>query len=107
VAQQESPDKSGPASVTVSATVAVSGTKAHAATLSLPLVTGLALSSQKGAVGAVSVSTALLVTADGTKTYYMKRYPSVILSSANLAGAYSDIDEDPNNPDGSWLLFAA
>ena len=98
---------SGTATVTQGSTLTAAWKKGGVADCTLSASTALSLTSRKAITGTATVSVSSTLTTSGMRTYYLKRYPNVILSASHLSGAYTDIDEDPTSPDGNWLLFAA
>lgn len=87
---------------TVQVSVVASG---DLGTVSLTAVnaTVSASSVASGAVGTITLSKVFGNAYTGVTVY---RYPNEIISMTGLTGAYTDIDESPDAPDGSWLLVA-
>lgn len=97
----------GAASVSVTSSPALEVQKGARGTAQASTATSITASGVHAGIGSATLSCASGVAVGGMRASFKLCYPNVILYSSHLSGAYTDIDEDPNNPDGSWLLFAA
>lgn len=97
----------GVVSVAASGAITAQVRKTGAVSCTVTSAHSITASGGRSVVASVVVTATTLIQIEAGATYLMKRYPNVILASSHLAGAYTDIDEDPSNPDGSWLTFAA